>query len=160
MKYFSLILLLLTVCSTSNAQTQTCVEPARIQPTYQCNERFYDPVCGCNNVTYRNQCTAYNVYGVNWWRSGVCSGLDVDLFPNPVVYGTALKVNLSYPEFIIGNADVKIVDMYGKVWEQRLINSFNRINLEFDVTVMRTGVYLLVVQSSLGTYVAKRFSKY
>lgn len=121
---------------------------------------LYDPVCGCNNQTYRNQCVAYNVNGVNWWRSGVCGGLDVDFYPNPVNYGTPLKVNLSFDEFVVGNADIKIVDMFGKVWEQRIVNNFNRIHLEFDVSVLRTGLYILVVQSSLNTYTAKRFAKY
>ncbi len=137
-----------------------CIDSGRVNPTFQCNIQFYDPVCGCDNVTYRNQCNAYNNHGVNSWRSGVCSGLDMDFYPNPVGPSTPLTINLSYDEFKTGNADVKIIDMYGKVWEQRIINNFNRMTIQFDVTTLRSGVYLIVAVSSVNTFVVRKFSKY
>jgi hypothetical protein len=121
---------------------------------------MYDPVCGCDNVTYRNQCNAYNNHGVIQWRSGVCSGLDMDFYPNPIGPVTTFTVNLSYPEFISGNADLKIVDVFGKTWEQRILNNFNRTMIQFDVATLKTGVYLVIATSSLGTFIVRKFSKY
>ncbi len=137
-----------------------CIESSRIQPTFQCNDAAYIPVCGCNNVTYRNQCEAYNNYGVNFWKSGVCSGIDLDFYPNPVSNASFLTINLSHTEFVYANADVKIVDMYGKVWVQRIINNFNKTQFQQDVTTLPTGIYVLLVQSSLNTVISEKFSKY
>lgn len=139
--------------------TGPCIDPARVNPFYMCNDPFYNPVCGCDNVTYRNACNAFYVNGVTSHVSGVCSGIDVDFYPNPVLGYELLSVNLGYPEFVMADVDLKIMDAYGKVMEQRIINNFNRTMIQFDVSGYNTGVYILIVQSSLKTGVVEKFSK-
>jgi hypothetical protein len=155
-----LIALLLFSGLHLKAQLISCIDSGRVNPTYQCNDQFYNPVCGCNNVTYRNQCNAYNNHGVSLWRSGVCSGIDMDFYPNPVGPSTTLTINLSFDEFVYANADVKIVDMYGKTWEQRIINNFNRMTIQFDVLTLKTGMYLIVVSTSKNTFLVRKLAKY
>jgi hypothetical protein len=155
-----LFIALTLVTHSLRAQLTNCIEPARVQATYQCNLSFYDPVCGCDNKTYRNQCNAYNNHGVNLWRTGVCNGFDVDFYPNPVSNSTPLTINMSHNEFVTGNATVYIVDMYGKIWDQRFVNNFNRMQIQFDISTLRTGLYVLVVTSSINVTITRMFAKY
>jgi len=52
--------------------TNNCIDPNQINPNAICSY-IYNPVCGCNNVTYSNSCVAENA-GVQAWTSGPCSG--------------------------------------------------------------------------------------
>ena len=46
-----------------------CINKSKIS-TKPCTKE-YDPVCGCNNVTYGNKCMAKNA-GVTSWKQGEC----------------------------------------------------------------------------------------
>jgi hypothetical protein len=49
-----------------------CVDPALIDSTAVC-PGIFAPVCGCNGVTYNNDCEAQNLGGVTSWTEGACS---------------------------------------------------------------------------------------
>ena len=50
----------------------TCVDSSLIDPTAFCF-MIYDPVCGCNGITYDNDCLAQVSGGVTSWTLGPCS---------------------------------------------------------------------------------------
>ncbi|MGB2370907.1 MAG: T9SS type A sorting domain-containing protein [Flavobacteriales bacterium] len=52
-----------------------CIDPSLINPDAICFF-IYDPVCGCDNVTYSNSCYAENS-GVLSWVNGECSSATV-----------------------------------------------------------------------------------
>lgn len=47
-----------------------CINPLLIKKNMQCTD-LYDPVCGCNNVTYSNKCEAQKA-GVKKFKKGKC----------------------------------------------------------------------------------------
>ncbi|MCC6819027.1 MAG: T9SS type A sorting domain-containing protein [Bacteroidia bacterium] len=154
-----IFILTLLIAPEIKAQFIQCVDSVRANPLFQCNDPAYIPVCGCNGITYRNQCVAYNIGGVSNWTSGVCSGIDLDLFPNPIGANSELSINLSFPEFIYGNVTLQIVDLYGKIHEQRFINNFNRISIQIDVRPMMSGIYFLIIRASNGASAIRMYSK-
>lgn len=58
----------LSACQKSGP-SRDCIDPSRISNN-ACTLQ-YDPVCGCNGVTYGNECEAGRA-GVTSWTRGKC----------------------------------------------------------------------------------------
>jgi hypothetical protein len=66
-----LIIIFITACSSEDKGTEPeCIDDNLIDETSVCIE-IYDPVCGCNNMTYSNSCYA-SINGVIDYTSGRC----------------------------------------------------------------------------------------
>ena len=69
MKYLTLSFpLLINMCEKDDNQT-SCINSS-ISPDVVCIE-IYEPVCGCDDVTYNNACHA-TASGVSTWTDGEC----------------------------------------------------------------------------------------
>ena len=72
----SFILLFCISCEDNNsANNQSywnsgCIDESKISSDYNCDD-YYEPVCGCDGITYCNECYAENA-GVTEWIDGEC----------------------------------------------------------------------------------------
>jgi PKD repeat protein len=72
-----------------------CVNPAQIDSDVVCLQ-VYEPVCGCNGVTYYNECDAYYNGGVTSWTAGPCPVINPDCTVHPAFLSVAEGCNVFF----------------------------------------------------------------
>jgi hypothetical protein len=141
----------------SDTVISMCPDTSLINPEIIC-PAIYDPVCGCDNVTYGNACEALNFYGVAEFTPGECVVLslndlnnEVALYPNPA--NDLLNIKFKNPVTGI----ITVVDIAGRTVLRCEITQENAPVL--NVSALRSGTYLITVAESSGQVLHKRFVK-
>lgn len=132
-----------------------CIDPSLIDPDAFC-PMIWAPVCGCDNVTYSNDCVATTQGGVTSFTNGECV-VNVDeiereiisVFPNP----TTNFIQFNVPQgLIVQNVFVFSVD--GK---NVLSLPYNK---QLDVSSLTAGNYVIRATASNSSLVFEtRFTK-
>ncbi len=162
MKQIILFFLLLFVASIHAQGTYqpTCIDSTLTNYNLNpCSGISYEPVCGCDNVTYRNSCMA-DAAGIinNLYTQGPCEFMDFDFFPNPVSTIGQLKIKV----VCNGNTEINmwIFDMFfHQMYYQRY--NYQTADQTFadyfnpDVRGFGNGMFFMVVEAG-GTVKVKR----
>ena len=59
-------------CSSEESEETACIDESKIDGLVLCIE-VYEPVCGCNGITYPNVCYASSIGGVTSFINGACA---------------------------------------------------------------------------------------
>ena len=162
----SRLLLIIISCLPLAAAAQfgtPCIDSNRVNPYYQCNDPDFNPVCGCNNVTYRNGCEMTNVAGVNYPSAndnGVCQNDFFFIFTSPNPVRNILRFDMQFADQQSGNGTFQVFNNQGNIVYSELLNSVTSFPFrkDYDFTQLETGMYIIVVQAK-GVYRTRKFLK-
>ena len=70
-RIFLASIFLLFSCSSEDSDENACIDESKIDEFAVCIE-IYEPVCGCDGVTYPNLCYASSIGGVTSFIDGAC----------------------------------------------------------------------------------------
>ena len=162
MKYIILFsVFLLTLLNILNAQV--CSYPSLASPMFNCNKE-YQPVCGCDGITYRNVCNAQYQNGVFYWSDGPCNGISFDIIPN-FISDQDPQMEFTFAQNKGIPATLYIFDNFGKVIHQQALPAADNFNppyyqIFFNLSSYRQGVYIISITNANGDYIWKKFVKY
>lgn len=130
-----------------NSVVIDCVDSTLIDLNVMC-PMIYDPVCGCNNITYSNSCIATYTGGVTSWTAGECiTGVGhhqesaFTMYPNPA--GSFINITLKTSRV----AELRIFDLCGSlITMEKIWNGATQVELG----QLPDGIYLVEIVDGNG----------
>ena len=143
------MLIIIFITSYGHELSAQCIDTTLIQYGAYCDPRW-EPVCGCDGYTYRNDCVSRNA-GLTIWTYTICDFLDFDFNPNPPIDAITVDAWLKFPDVMY----VQVIDRFGKIYYNNAFQGSDHYIFQIDFSGYTEGIYFLHCFSSQGSIVKK-----
>jgi hypothetical protein len=147
-----------TLGECENNTPPNCIDSSFINPNVNCTT-IYEPVCGCNGVTYGNACVATTQFGVIASTPGECIDVSIDnlkkkhsisIYPNPA--NEILNVSFENTNKL-NSVEINLFDLKGN---KCLINkNLNQSKYTIPLQNLSDGIYLLQISNKSSSFSQK-----
>lgn len=135
-----------SACLQDTVVMLSCIDSSLINLQVLC-PGIFEPVCGCDSVTYENSCVATNYFGVSSFYPGECATSKVNqlakqliqVFPNPS-NGTFCLSPLQL------GSDLRFYNLYGQLVFQVIAQS---TEIKIELAHLPKGYYLFTINDGL-----------
>jgi hypothetical protein len=114
----------------------------------------FNPVCGCDNITYRNTCLSQNAGIINF-TDGPCEPIAINIFTNPVASFADIAIRLRSQDKV----NLWIFDSHGRQYFFESYTPSRWLDLLLDVSGYPFGVYMIIAQTGMGSYAFQKMVK-
>jgi hypothetical protein len=133
-------------CLSNCASVDTCIDSTLINNAVDCIA-IYDPVCGCDSVTYNNSCEAIYYNGIASFSPGPCTVSvnelmkQIEIFPNPTDSFININADLN------GRKELTVLNISGQI---AMKDSFFAKKKTLDLSSLPAGIYFVKLTSKDG----------
>jgi hypothetical protein len=146
-------LILFTFCLVGSLFAQQCLDTNYYVPPIAICLNDFDPVCGCDGVTYKNYDCAYRQAGVLHYQLGPCGSLATNHYPDPATGLTPFKVQIvnRYEDDI----NIEIKNLNGTLFLADHYSGLTELEVTYSVSGYPRGLYFLFIYNSTEFQVRK-----
>jgi hypothetical protein len=152
-KVIVLFFLFIIKCAGIFSQNFSCFDSTKIVFGAVCPPE-YDPVCACNEKTFKNYCQAQN-NGYQNFVSGICSPIDININRNPVYDNLTVDLRLKNTS----DAELYIFDIYGNTYFSKHFSATEKETVFLNVLNFPRGLYLILALANNQDKMVLKFLK-